>query len=430
MLGRIYDSVRTLVGFPVGDRSRSYGWSWYTPGSRIDWREKAGRVYDNAVVSIGIGWLSRSWSGSTLYACQVAADGSQVRYDHPLTNAVEEPNPWYTGPDLWAATVLSLCVSGNAYWVALRRKGSPDPAFVYLRHDKVAPVSDEAGSVVSHYEYTAPGGEIVKLNPDGVVHFRMGLDPADVKRGLSPLAALIREVGTDNMATTYTAALLNRMGVPGMVFTPETSVNLTNEQRDAMRAQVQSAFTQDGAGTMLVMPVPGSVEFPKAGPKDLELGTMANLPTDRILAAVGLSGMALNLGSTHQTFDNYATAIESAWEHGVMPLQAVAARTLQRFARRWYGEPDLCLRYDYANVRALQPDLDRLAKRLGDLFKADVLTRADVRGQLGLEVDDVRDDVFYSEAVSGVRGEGAAVLRAAGRLAQARRIQVESGPEA
>jgi hypothetical protein len=58
-----------------------------------------------------------------------------------------------------------------------------------------------------------------------VVHFRFGKDPRNLLRGFSPLAAVMREVYTDDQAANFTAAILKNLGIIGVIFAPERGDN-------------------------------------------------------------------------------------------------------------------------------------------------------------------------------------------------------------
>jgi len=39
---------------------------------------------------------------------------------HPLAALVDKPNAYYDGVALWMATLVSWCITGNAYWLIVR----------------------------------------------------------------------------------------------------------------------------------------------------------------------------------------------------------------------------------------------------------------------------------------------------------------------
>lgn len=416
-LGRLEDS---LVAAPV---QTDAWWRFFAPASRVDWAREAGKLYDNAVVAIAVNWIASNWHEAPVVVGRTDGSGTFVRDPrHPLAAALDDPNPWYSGSELWSPTVLSMAVSGNAYWlIGSRNDGTPQ--FGYLPHFDVTPTGGGGGKLVGAYRHRSPDGTETVYPPERVVHFRWGLDPQDVRLGLSPLAALLREVATDNLASTYSAAMLANWGVPPLMLTPKGDLSLTTEQQASLKESLRAVYSRDGQGRVAVMPVPFDVHASSAKPKEMDLGPLRSVPAQRVLAALGLSAMALDLPSDDKTYSNYREAVESAWEKGVIPLKSLFCAQLQREARRWFADPALEVRADWSGVRALQDDQDRLYARLSDAYRAGVLTRADVRSRLGLEVDEARDSVFATDLFGA--NPRLAAFEAAGRRARGRRAALE-----
>lgn len=409
----------------VADPRVSDGWyRFFAPTSKVDWAKESGRVYDNAVVSIAVNWLVSNWHEAPIQIGRAARDEFVPDPRHPLAVALDDPNPWYSGTELWAPTVLSMVVSGNAYWlIGSRNDGTPQ--FAYLPHFEVTPEGGGNGLLVGRYRHKNAAGVETVYPPEQIVHFRHGMDPQDTRMGLSPLASLIREVATDNIAATYSAALLSNWGVPPLMLSPKEQSGMTPDQQASMRESLRAVYSRDGTGKVAVLPAPFDVHANSATPKDMDLGPLRAVPTQRILAALGLSAMALDLPSDDKTYSNYREAVESAWEKGVIPLKTLLCQQLRRDARRWFGDPALDVRCDWSAVRALQEDQDRLYSRLGEAYKAGILTRADARARLGLEVDEARDSVFFTDSLSGPGGQVKAAFAAAGKRARERRAQAE-----
>ena len=61
----------------------------------------------------------------------------------------------------------------------------------------------QRGVFISHYVLDDGKGKHEELAPEDVVHFRLGVDDADHRLGLSPLRRLLREVASDEEATRF-----------------------------------------------------------------------------------------------------------------------------------------------------------------------------------------------------------------------------------
>jgi len=85
------------------------------------------------------------------------------------------------------------------------------------------------------------------------VHLRNGLDPRNVRLGLSPLTAELRDIFTDDEAAAYTATMLKNRGVPGLLIAPDSdNAVVSDEEAQAMRAKVEERTTGSNRGRPIV----------------------------------------------------------------------------------------------------------------------------------------------------------------------------------
>ena len=66
----------------------------------------------------------------------------------------------------------------------------------------------QRGVFISHYVFDDGKGAREEVPVEDVVHFRIGVDDADHRLGLSPLRRLLREVASDEEATRFLDDLL------------------------------------------------------------------------------------------------------------------------------------------------------------------------------------------------------------------------------
>jgi phage portal protein BeeE len=145
--------------------------------------------------------------------------------DHGLETTINKPNDHYNGNALWKSTCLSYVMDGNAYWRKIRNSIGDVLGYWYLPHWLVSPQRPPGMSTIftSHYRYTPlAGGEPQDILPRDIVHFRFGLDPENPQKGLSSLKCLLREIYTDDEAQNFSAKILQKMGVPGLLVSPAT----------------------------------------------------------------------------------------------------------------------------------------------------------------------------------------------------------------
>ena len=111
-------------------------------------------------------------------------------------------------------------------------------------------LEQDDGTFINYYRYSVPGRGEFFIPPENLVHFRFGQDPHNQRSGLSPLKSALREIYTDQEASTWSAALLKNGAVPGLMVAPDNSAYGARASRDdllAIKAYMEQNFT--GGGT-------------------------------------------------------------------------------------------------------------------------------------------------------------------------------------
>lgn len=434
LLGRLFkarETVPAVESIPVtgSEEGRISYPRVYQPGSKVDWRVEAGgrRLDTNGVVAIAINHYQTNWSQARLCAGHWVGGEFQEAPNHPMVLAVEDPNPWYGSDTLWDGSIVSALVGGNAFWGVTMRQGG-DPAFVYLPHLNVDIVGGKRGEFIGEYQYRIPGeGTKVTIKPQNMLHFRRGVAMEDQKLGMVALQTLIREVGSDNLAAAYSGGLLKNFGATALILAATENMGTPDpEMAESYASLFRNMFSVDGAGKVAIIPFPLEEVSKGFSPEEMSLSSLRDVPVSRILAALGLNAMALDLPSENKTYANYGEAIEATWRQGILPTMDRMAQTLTRFARKWYGDPALVIRFDSSNIDALAPDQDALFGRWGTLFKSGVCTRLEAKRGCGLDFDQTKDDVYFDEVLGSVSGADKAVTDAAKKRAIERRQRLEA----
>ena len=84
--------------------------------------------------------------------------------------------------------------------------------------------TERRAEFISGYEYKTEGTSKV-FDQDDVIHFRDGIDPMNMRMGLSPVASVMREVYTDQEIANYSALLMKNGAVPPVVISLKENVN-------------------------------------------------------------------------------------------------------------------------------------------------------------------------------------------------------------
>ncbi|MCX9146609.1 phage portal protein [Erythrobacter sp. WG] len=366
--------------------------------TRFDYAREVGDMLDASVVMAPIQWLQRALPEARL-AMRERKQGGKLEpvEEHPLLELIRNPNPFYGDIALWGGAILSYCTGGDGYWIKVRDMAGLPVELWYVPHWMMEPKAGLDGSVfLSHYEYT-PGTGMGKLylDPADVIHFRHGLNPRDLRRGLSPLQGVIREIFADIESSNFVASLLRNMGVPGVVISPKGGAMPTPEDVQATKTWFQQTFSGDGRGGTLVMGAPTDVTQYGFNPQQMELSGARDVAEERVCAALGIPAAVVGFGAGLQQTKVGATMEELrklAWHNGVLPLGRALIDELQRsllpdFERANRGRR-LELYWDTDEVLALQEDEAKVTERKLNELKAGAITLYDYLTETGREADD------------------------------------------
>lgn len=398
----------------VGMRFRRDGWRFYlSPRSNIDFAKEVGDGLRSSTVAAPVQWVGRTFPEAPPKIWREDADGQEERVrDHPMLRLLQRPNGFFTGPVMWMATTTDWLVDGNAYWLKVRSGFGDVVELWWTPHWMLQPRGDER-TFITHYEYLV-NGEVLRVDPADVVHFRNGIDPDDPRKGSSPLRSVLREVFTDDEAANFTAQLLRNMGVPGVVVSPKQWDGPPPDQAEVneTKSYIKDMFTGDRRGEPLVLGGPTSVEQFGFSPEQLTLKELRRIPEERVTAVLGIPAIVAGLGAglDRSTFTNMAEAREAAYEAGIIPMQRILAEEIRfQLLAEWLGGDEIWTTFfgfDLSKVRVLQEDLYRQQQRLDLAVRGGWAMVAEARRAAGYAVDEDRDSIFIRQAnTAEVRGD-------------------------
>lgn len=386
--------VKALSSFRHAAQS---GTSWLGFGGKAGvnyWRE-VGSLLDASVVMAPVQWLQSAVPQAMLTVSSTNSKGEvTAQPNHPMLELLRKPNPFYGDDVLWSSVVLSLLLDGNAY-LLIAENGYGKPAELwYAPHWTLEPKwSPDGSDFISHYEYRPGGGAShSKIDPKQVIHFRMGLDPNNLRKGLAPLRSAIREIFMDNESSAFVSALLKNMGVPGVVISPKGGSMVQANDVAATKAWFEEQFKGDRRGKPLVMGSETVVSQFGFNPQQLSMGDARNIAEERVCALLKIPPAVVGFGTGLDTTKVGATMeamIRLAWVNGVLPILGLLADECQRsLLPRFGGATGLTCAWDTDKVRALQEDEDKLAARWGAMLASGGITLFEYRVALGLEAND------------------------------------------
>ena len=366
------------------------------PRTWHDYERDVNAIRNSAVVAC-VNWLARSFPEAPLVVTRSDSSGGRsIEPDHELARLLARPNPFYSGPVMLMAIIVDYVTAGNAYWVKIRSQSGRVVELWWVPQSLIEPRWPAGGSAfISHYDYRT-GARPVRLETDDVVHFRFGLDPENPRKGLSPLASVLREIFTDDEAGNFSASLLKNLGVPGVILNPREPFGGSDEELELVKEKFRETFGGDNRGDVMLMRGPTDVHVLSFSPEQMNLRDLRRIPEERVSAVLGVPAIVAGLGAglDRSTFANMAEAREMAYESGIIPLQRlVAAELNEQLLPEFEEAPGAAVGFDLRDVRVLREDQRALAERLGVLVQRGVMKRSEARAELGLSVDPT-DEVY------------------------------------
>jgi HK97 family phage portal protein len=407
LLGNIAIGLKALRFSGQGGQS-GYGPSLYgislselgLDGAGIDTARQAGPLWLSGPVLACVKWLARTHPEAPQTVLRRTGGQWEPVPDHPALALLENPGPRTDSSVLLAATLLSWVIDGNVYWYKVRSLAGKVVGLRYLPHFIVEPRWPADGSVeVSHFDVRIDS-RTYQEPPENIVHLRDGSDPYNDRKGLSELAAVMKEICGDHGSVSYSAAILRNFGVPGVLLQPKVPpdkiVSLAEPQRKALLDLWRDRVSGENRGMPLVPSMPLEVMPIGLSPNDLAIDKLTQLFAPRIFAAIGIDPMVVGYPSHTRTYSNYQESREAAYESNVIPTQrSLDSQVTRQLMPDIVGAlPGDRFGRDYSHVRVLQQDADKLHQRLTAAVGGPWITPNNARMQVGLD-DLAGGDVLY-----------------------------------
>lgn len=392
-------AVSTVMRFGRGGR---WGMGWLG-GSRLDIGRRVGDGSHNSIVIACRNWAEKAWPEAPLIVQKINAQGEwQTVADHGLAALLRRPNPRYSGLQLVTATVADRMLTGNGYWRKIRSGDRRVVQLWWIPSWMIAPAwpDDDPTVYIGWYDYTIDG-EVERIDPADIVHFRRGFDPNNQRLGRNDLADLLGELFTDEEASAYVAAMMANMGVPGVIISPDGTAGGTAQDDDleAIKDKFEQRFSGENRGRALVMGTPTKVSVLSFSPEQMKVRELRRIPEERVTAVLGIPAIVAGLGAglDRSTFANVAEAREAAYESYIIPDHRMFDADLETQLVPDFGDPDrLRVSHDYSQVRVLQDDQNALHERARSDLLAGGITLNQFLGMIGQDVlPGIEGDVRY-----------------------------------
>lgn len=420
----IYNTLRRgLTGEPsLGTRygPARFGLSGWASNSRKNFAERAGKVHDNAVVLPSINKIARMMNEAS-FIVEELKNGEWVTATlspaiQQVLDCLRRPNAYYSWTECTFGNALSWNVRGQSFMIKRRSLTGQMLGFYWVPHTQIAPASDgesqNGTQLITHYEYRPYGESPQVLLPKDVIMLRHGIDPDDPRCGLSPLAAALRDVCTENEAASWLDSILERGATPGYLLSlkPGKDVPMPSPSQMEQATDYIKSFVGDKRGESGFIPLPIDLISPSWSPNQMEIGKVRDIPVSRICAAIGGDPMVFGFPSESKTYSNFTEAIDAFGKQTILPTlrswaDQFGASVLPEFA---LNPVKYRLSFDVSNVTWLADDVAATEDRIRENWKAGAYDRArykELLGEIPLPSD---KGVFYVDMIAGSRALPAA----------------------
>lgn len=365
------------------------------PRTRYDYEANLGDILKSAPIVAAAMWIARNFPEAPVV---VRDEDGELDNAHRLARLFREPNPYYGGSILRTALGFDFAFNGNAY-IEIGRGGGRMPVALYYQQSSIVEPQGSETKLITHYQVQTSMGPR-RVDREDMVHFRMGLDPRNPRRGFSALGALLREVYTDEEAANFTAAILRNMGFPGIIISPaEEGGSIGPKARGRLQRYFRSRFRGDQRGEVLTTSGRLKIDTLSVDLSKLNLNVLRQIPEERVAAVSGIPAAVLGFGTGLEQTKVGATMKELrelAYENVIVPYHRLFGEELSRTLLLELDPQRPMTKdvvFDLSDVRVLQEDENQRARRVREDWNAGLITRAEARAERGMAATPV-DDVY------------------------------------
>ena len=331
------------------------------------------------------------------FVAQRLRRGEWEAVDHPVNDILRMPNPLYGSSGLNLATSWDMTLFGDGYWRTERNARGVPMSLHWMPQPQVRlqPREWRPGIETTYIYQPSHGAGRMTLAEADVIHFRHGISAGDPRRGVSPIASLLEEVGVDEEAARYAITALWNRGVVGLLATlgPDDDGQYPpTEDLEDIRDYLDQRFSGPGRGRTGVLQGRVALQQVGANPGDMAMDVLRQVPEQRVAAVLGIPAAVLGFGSGLDATKVGATMAQmerQAIRNGVLPDAEEIAETLTM----QLNIAGVRIGLDTSAVLALQPDQEMLTRVWNLRVAGGVASRAEARTAWNLPVTQA-DEVY------------------------------------
>ena len=310
--------------------------------------------------------------------------GATRKNNSDMIALLDKPNDFMSQSMFWKATVLYKMYAGFAPW-EIEFNNLHEPIALYPLRPDWCSFRRSPRKLVGTLRYQVPGVEFVDIPIERCLIF-MDLHPLYMGiRAISPSYIAARVGATDNAATDFMTQFFQRGTMVAGILSTEQSLNDTEALRNRARWRETHGGT-DNWGDIGVLGN-GLKYQPLTMPfKDMDMNNIDGRTEARICSIFGIPPIMLGakVGLQASTYSNYEQARAAFYESRIADLWADFASVIKRQLMPHFGK-DGHVSFDTRHIKALQPDRQALWGYSTNAGKANILSRDEVRGEMGYD---------------------------------------------
>lgn len=409
-------------GVTKNDLALVPGWKRHFLSLYDNFEDVINKAYKkNATVNACMWILQMMWPEPELWAWERGDNLKKYQplVGHPLRKLMVRPMEGFGEVELLQYVITYAPLGGNVYLWKQRDQARRVKALWPFHDGQMTPIRGRSTKegIVAYYvldigdneQYNPWGLERFDENPgvaipkSEMIHWKWQIDPQNPERGMGALVASAGEVNVGNEIQEYIYSFLKNDATPPLVMEAVEGDELNADKVKRLREQWKETFGGQNRGTPAFVQhgmKPHQLSF---NLKDMEFSSLRDGPDTAICngfhihpAVVGtLAGLKYS-SNTKVDEANKALALQT-----LVPLwRSFSSEMQQGLAGEIGYDEDITIRFDLAQVRALQESQTEIENRLGQMFDRGGITRGEYRDALGFESDEA--DEVYKENLASI----------------------------
>jgi len=300
-----------------------------------------------------------------------------------INKLLSNPNKNMSKSDFLQSMVKNLLISGNCYIKSTADSNDKISEMLVLRPDKISALVDNQNNIIQYLYNNEQLSEMFDVNvsngKDDILHIKY-FNPIDDIYGLSPLYTARFSIDQYNEAIAWNKALLQNGARPSGALVVDSSQNdLTDEQFDRLRNQLQGDFTgSKAAGKIMILEGGLKWQEMSISPKDMDFIETKHSAARDIALAFGVPSNLMGIPGDN-TYSNLAESRVALWEETIVPLAEMLLSRLSFYINS-YNQTNIKIVVDLDSISSLSEKRYQVWQYLNN---ANFLTNEEKRKILG-----------------------------------------------